>query len=188
MRMQARARAAGPGASVRGQPALRARGQAHAHASACMTRTTELHDDARLRLDAQFSSLPLPLPTIDAAMESSFDGLSTVADHVQDLSLLLAEHQDKLQQVHGGVVHRLQSARCRAGRASPRRHRHLLTWWSCSTGCSPPVEPGQTGTSLLAPLHSASLRAPRAAKRDVRRDVRVGGGGVRVAGTERAEG
>ena len=92
-----------------------------------MTRTTELHDDARLRLDAQFSSLPLPLPTIDAAMESSFDGLSTVADHVQDLSLLLAEHQDKLQQVHGGVVHRLQSARCRAGRASPRRHRHLLT-------------------------------------------------------------
>ena len=60
-----------------------------------MTRTPELHDDARLRADAQFSSLPLPLPLVDAAMESSFDGLSTAAEHVRHLLLPLAQRWDK---------------------------------------------------------------------------------------------
>ena len=127
----------------------------------------------------------LPFSTVDPALESSFDGLSAAAEHVRHLLLLLAQHRDKVQQVDGGVaaLHRLQSARCRAGERLQRRHRHPLSQWSCSTGCSPSVEHGQPGTSLLAPLHSARLRAPRAAQWNLRRGLRVGGGDVRVAGT-----
>ena len=122
--------------------------------------------------------------TVDGAIDASFKDARSHAKHVQVLLLLLAEHCDKEQQVDGGVVHRLQLTHCRAGRALPRWHRHELTHWSCSIGCSPSVE---TRTSLLAPLHSARLRAPRAAQRHVRRGVRVGGGGGCMAGLERVE-
>lgn len=78
-------------------------------------RTPELHDHARSRSDAQLSSQPLPLTTVDPAMESSFDGLSAAAEHVRHLLLPLAQHRDKVQQVNGGVAHRLQTASCWAG-------------------------------------------------------------------------
>ena len=67
-------------------------------------RTLELLNDARPCSDAQFSSQPPPLRTVDPALESSLDGLSDAAKDVQHLPLLLAQHRDKVQQDGGGVA------------------------------------------------------------------------------------